>query len=101
MLQFPQEEAYQRFEKILMKSLANHHVRRKFKNLAHQLSKSNVESPKRDRKFITDFKENQMNQKKEVQSGLVSSLRENRKPSLVLSPFPCFFETCASEPVGK
>lgn len=83
MLQFPQEEAYQRFEKILIKSLANHHVRRKFKNLAHQLSKSNVESPKREnRKFITDSKENQMNQKKEVQGGLGLSLRENRKPSL-------------------
>jgi len=55
MLEFPKDEAYQRFEKILIKSLANHHVRRKIKNWAHELSKSNVDSPKR--KPLTEIRD--------------------------------------------
>jgi hypothetical protein len=47
MLDMSELEANGRFEKILTKSLENHHVRRKIKNWAHELSRSNTDSRRR------------------------------------------------------
>jgi len=44
MLDMSEHEALQNFKKLLSKSLANHHVRRKFKKWAHGLSRSSVSS---------------------------------------------------------
>lgn len=42
-----ESDVYQKFQKTLTKSLANHHVRRKLKNWAHELSKTNTGDFKR------------------------------------------------------
>jgi len=82
MLDLPKEEAYPRFEKMLMKSLANHHVRRKIKNWAHELSKSNtLDSPKR--KPLVEMREGNLKRENTTDRGvgITVSFKENRKPA--------------------